>query len=215
MQLIRKIRNVLRGATQRYAPQSLKRRLWDSEYRSGRWNSLDSMNGDCVYSHVEKWSRRGRILDLGCGPGTTGIELRPDCYSMYVGVDVSEVAVLKARTRAIQAGRSSTNEYVQSDIATYSPDQTYDVLLLGDSLYYVAATRVLDTLVRYSASLTPGGVFIVRTRDDQGRYSDMLTNIEDNFLVLEKALYFDDRISVIVFRPRDGSGQGVGVHHST
>ncbi len=84
----RKLRNVARVMVQRYGTADMKKRLWDSEFSSGRWDCLDNMPYDCVYPYVEKYAGKCSILDLGCGPGATGNELGSDRYSSYTGVDL-------------------------------------------------------------------------------------------------------------------------------
>ncbi len=52
MRVMRKARNVLRGAVQWYGTPSLKKRMWDQEFSSGRWSCLENGTGDCVYPYV-------------------------------------------------------------------------------------------------------------------------------------------------------------------
>ena len=198
MYIARKLRNVLRGLIQCHATTNLKRGLWNEEYARGRWAGLESMPGDCLYGHVEEHARNGDVLDLGCGPGTTGSELATAAYRSYTGVDISDVAIAKARARTDGTRRAGQNRYVQSDIVTYEPDRRYDVIVFGDSLYYVAYHRIPEMLSRYANHLTKDGVYIARLNG----YEKIADLIERSFDVLEKHRYHDSRISVIVFRPR-------------
>jgi len=201
MMLAQKIQNVLRGLVQRYGPESTKRYLWNGEFSAGRWNFLDKTGDESVHFHVEKYARNGSILDLGCGPGTTSIELNREAYRFYTGVDISDVAVQKARQRAQEAGRTDHNEYCQSDILTYVPARQYDVVLYGDSIYYVPPRRIAAMLDRYSAYLTSDGVFIARMFDVSGKRRYILDIIETHFTVLEKHLHKETGACIIVFRP--------------
>jgi SAM-dependent methyltransferase len=201
MRLARKARNVLRGLVQRYGPESVKRHLWNGEFSTGRWNCLDKTGDQSAHPQVEKYANHGHILDLGCGPGTVGIELNPNAYSLYTGVDISDVAVQKARARAQEAGRADRNEYRQSDILTYAPARQYDVILYGDSIYYVPPRQVAPMLGRYSKCLTKGGVFIARMFDVSGKRRRILDTIESHFDVVEKRVYEQTQVCIIVFRP--------------
>lgn len=194
----RKVRNALRGLVQRYGTADIKKSLWDREFASGRWDCLDSMAEDCLYSYVEKYAKEGSILDLGCGPGSTGNELNGESYGFYTGVDISDVAIEKARSRTERNHRSAKNEYFQSDIHIYVPARSYDVIVFGDSIYYVPEPSHSRMLGRYSDYLNQGGVFIVRIK---GERPAILTMIESQFLVIEKQLHWD-LIWVIVFRQR-------------
>src|SRR5258708_38126019 len=196
-----KVRNVLRGLVQRFGTEEIKRRIWNHEYRQGRWNCLDSMAGDCVYSHIEKHAKNGDILDLGCGPGVMGSELNVNAYHSYTGVDICDVAIEKATSRAAETHRTDKNEYLVSDIVSYVPKRLYDVILFGDSIYYFSHQRIAEILDRYSKYLKPDGVFLVRTWVTTARVRTIVRNIERNFEVVERCLYHQDRIVVIVFMP--------------
>jgi len=201
MHATQKVENALRGLLQRYGTENIKRRLWNRQYEQGRWNCLDAMATDCVYPHLEKYAREGRILDLGCGPGAVGNELNADAYHSYTGVDICDVAVEKAKVRTAENGRAHKNTYFQSDIFAYVPTQQYDVIFFGDSIYYFSQERITEMLARYSQYLERNGVFIVRSWLLKDRHRSIIRNIENMFNVVEKQLYHKSELCVIVFRP--------------
>jgi SAM-dependent methyltransferase len=201
MNVVQKARNVLRGLLQRYGTAGIKRYLWNHEFEQGRWRCLESTPADCVYGHLEKYAAKGSILDLGCGPGNTGNELDSGAYRSYTGVDISDVAVEKAKKRTEENRRSDKNEYFQSDIFSYTPTHQYDVVLFGDSLYYVPHQRIAGMLSRYSEFVTNQGVFIVRLFDVRGKHQAIIDIIEKTFDVVERHLY-NAQVGVLVFRPR-------------
>lgn len=156
------------------------------------------MPTDILYPHIEKYGAGKSILDLGCGPGTTADEVKS--YKSYTGVDVSEVALVKARFRAEEKHRAAT--FIQGDIASYIPEGNYDVIVLADALYYVPQYKIEAVLNLLLEHLTPGGVIVMRTRDDDGRRKPLLAKIESEFVILEKHLYWNDWLSVLIFRDR-------------
>src|SRR6516165_10721348 len=95
------------GALMSYGPSGLKRILWDEEYSGNKWDFADHTESDCVYSHLEKHAANGSILDLGCGTGNTANELDAAAYKSYLGVDISEICLSKARRRSQQSGRAA------------------------------------------------------------------------------------------------------------
>lgn len=201
MQLATKARNVLRGVLQAHGPRHVKQRLWDQEFDGGRWDCLDSTAGDCVYPYLEKYARKGRILDLGCGSGSTSNELAESAYGSYTGVDISEVALEKARKRSAANGRADRNQYFQSDIITYTPTQTFDVILFRDSVAYVPWSRITSVLNGYAQYLTDDGVFIVRLANGMGKYRPVVEGIERDFDVVDRHVSQEPDAVVIVFRP--------------
>lgn len=200
--LAQKIRNAVRGLVQRYGPASLKRHLWNREFSTGRWTCLERTVGEGVHLQVEKYANRGGILDLGCGPGTISVEVNPETYSFYTGVDVSDVAIQKARTRSHEVGRADRNEYCQSDILTYTPTRQYNVILYGDSIYYIGNRQIAPMLCRYSTYLTKHGVFIARIHDVSGKLQHIIDIVESRFDVVEKHIHEQTQTCIIVFRPR-------------
>jgi len=198
MHIARKIRNRVRGAIQKYAPERLKRIAWNREYASGYWVGLESMVDDCLYRHIEEHARGGDILDLGCGPGATGNELDEASYRTYTGVDISDVAVAKARARSAGTSRAAKNRYVQGDIVLYHPEGRYDVIVFGDSIIYLARHQLHGTLARYATYLKMDGVVVVRLFG----YEMIADLIRRNFDVTEQHRYLDDQVSVLVFRPK-------------
>jgi SAM-dependent methyltransferase len=181
--------------------------LWDQEFAGTHWNFIDDTTGDCVYSHLEKHLKGGSILDLGCGPGNTANELTDSSYTSYVGIDISEAALVKARKRTESSGRSSKNSFACSDFLSYRPTEHFDVILFRESMYHVPLGKVKPILDYFTQYLKEGGVFVVRMNisDQKGgqkaRLAAAVEVMEQEFEVVEKAQYGDKGPTVIVFRP--------------
>jgi SAM-dependent methyltransferase len=195
-----------------YGPTSVKKFFWDREYSSERWAFAYNTVGDCVYPHLERHAADGSILDIGCGSGNTATEMAETSYRSYLGVDISEAALAKARRRSEECGRRDKNRFECGDFLTYVPTGQYDVILFRESMYHVPLSRVKETLDRYAAYLKEGGVIIVRLFASSGDRADgkdkyrpaaMLGIMETEFDVVEKCRYEDPgRPTVIVFRPK-------------
>ncbi len=200
--IAQKIKSGIRGYVQRNGSVSIKKRVWDAEYASGKWDCLDDMSQDCVNPYIEQYAKKGAILDLGCGPGGTGNELHVDSYYSYTGVDISDVAIAKARARTLENQRTVRNSYYQADICNYVPESSYDVIVFGDSIYYFTGQTLRTLLRRYSEYLKAGGVFIAKIK---GPYSDIHTILEREFSIVEKRYHFDNEVCVVVFVPKGHS----------
>jgi SAM-dependent methyltransferase len=209
----RRVVTFVQGFLASYGPSSVKRRLWDRDFSEGKWDFIDNTAGDCVYAHLEKHAQAGDILDLGCGPGNTANELAFDAYRKYIGVDISEVALEKARKRTQENGRADKNSFVRSDFLGYAPSQEFDVILFRESLYHVPYGQVPAILKKYSKHLKKSGVFIVRlyAGDIQSgkikyRVKRKLDLIHREFDVVESCRYDKPGApTVVVFRPRQQS----------
>ena len=195
-----KLQLIVRTLVHSYGPTVLKRCLWNTEFANGRWDCLEATLGDCVYHYIEKYVRGGSILDLGCGSGSTGNEIDVKAYTHYTGVDISDVAIGKAREQSWKNNRLEKNCYSQGEIFTYVPSQLYDVILFRDSIYYVGERKIVKMLNRYSRYLTNNGVFIVRMWNGVERFRLFVEAIESNFFTLEKYVSRHPDAVVIVFR---------------
>jgi SAM-dependent methyltransferase len=210
MYIVDRTARFVRGFLLSYGPTSLKKRFWDKEYSEEKWSFAYNTVGDCVYPHLERHTTNGSILDIGCGSGNTATEMAETSYRSYLGVDISEAALAKARRRSKECGRGEKNSFECGDFLTYVPTGQYDVILFRESMYHVPLGKVKETLDRYSAYLKDGGVFVVRLfasspdrTEDKARPTAMLKIMEAEFDVVEKGRYeVPGKPTVIVFRPK-------------
>jgi 2-polyprenyl-3-methyl-5-hydroxy-6-metoxy-1,4-benzoquinol methylase len=213
MNITQRILRIGESALKSYGPSGLKRILWDKEYAGNKWDFADHTENDCVYPHLEKYAANGSILDLGCGTGNTANELATNAYQKYLGVDISEVCLNKARKRSQENGRAAKNQFERGDLLQFSTPQKFDVILLRESLYHVPMEKIESALNRYAKNLKDSGVFIVRlyTLDTDRRNptygapkprpTAMIGVIEREFDVVENCHYKESGSTVIVFRP--------------
>jgi SAM-dependent methyltransferase len=210
MYIVDRTARFVRGFLLSYGPSNLKKRFWDKEYSEEKWSFAYNTVGDCVYAHLDRHSANGSILDIGCGSGNTATEMAETSYRSYLGVDISEAALAKARRRSQECGRQNKNSFECGDFLTYVPTGQYDVILFRESMYHVPLGKVKATLDRYSAYLKDGGVFVVRlfassadSTEDKYRPTAMLKIMESEFDVVEKGRYdVPGKPTVIVFRPK-------------
>ena len=210
MHIVERTKIFVQGFLASYGPSRIKKRIWDKDFASNKWNFIDNTVGDCVYPHLEKYARNGNILDLGCGPGNTANELNSGVYLTYTGIDISEVALAKAAKRTQETGRTDKNSFVCSDFLGYSPTKEFDIILFRESLYHVPYGQVLKILEKYSKHLKKSGVFIVRLYLGDHRPGKVkfrvkrkIDLIKREFDVLESPQYDTPGIPIVlVFRPR-------------
>lgn len=207
MNITTRILSLMHSGLKSYGPSGLKRLLWNKEYSGDKWDFADNTIGDCVYSHLEKHSEHGSILDLGCGSGNTANEMDVNSFQLYVGVDISEECLKKAAKRAGENGRAAKTRFASGDFLSYVPDQQFDVILFRESMYHIPLGKIKSTLDRYAKYLKPTGLFVVRmaTSDADGKPKSrpraMFDIIEKEFEIVENSHYEDSGAVVIVFRP--------------
>ena len=191
------IKKIYYASMKRLGSNSLKKKIWDKEFDSGKWDYLENTNNDIIYYYLEKYANNGHILDLGCGLGNTGNEIDIYKYKHYTGIDISESAIHKSRLK-LSKERTGKNEYFASDILKYVPDRKYDIILFRESIYYFLPTAVLGILERYKKYLRNNGVFIVRIHD-RIKHSKIVRIIENNHNLIEKNSLAGSETVVIVF----------------
>lgn len=196
--LVRRIEQKLRALIHRHGPESLKKQLWNKDYLRGLYG-YGSSAGDFLYPLLAEQAHNGSILDLGCGEGKTENELDEEAYSECVGVDISEVAIARAKAWTERSGRARKTRFHCSNIQNFVPSERFNVILFRESLYYVPLTKMKATLDRYSAFLKEGGCFVVRLCEGTTRHAPIVGAIEANFKVIGKHSSQDGAM-VIVFR---------------
>jgi 2-polyprenyl-3-methyl-5-hydroxy-6-metoxy-1,4-benzoquinol methylase len=130
--------------------------IWDALYRRSYARKLESSDQRGRHYIVAGIIRDliapgGRVLDAGCGCGTTYGMLRGLGYR-YRGIDVSEEAI----DRCLAAfGDDSDARFEQADIATYEDDTRYDAIILNEVLYYLPYLQARNVATRFSRLLRP------------------------------------------------------------
>jgi SAM-dependent methyltransferase len=193
--------------TKRWGSAAAKGRVWDEEYSKGKWDYLDTHNekparsGDQIYRYLNKYCLGASVLDLGCGAGTTALEMT-DAYREYVGVDVSAVAVERARSNLSQnPQRAGKTFFCASDILSFMPDRQFSTIVFRESLYYFPVEQIKDLMGRYSDYLAPEGAFIIRIHDRR-KYQGIVNAIEKHLDLVEKYEMEDSLGVMAVYRPR-------------
>lgn len=136
---------------------------WDAAYAKGTWDQLTATLEVAHYATIAGYLHyflhaSDAVLDLGCGEGLLVEYMAPSFYQRYTGIDISDVALAKARAR--HASRA-TLDFRCSPIERYSvpPDLKYGAIVFNEVLYYLHDP--IGTVTRLSASLGPSGLVIV------------------------------------------------------
>lgn len=155
---------VYRGARGYGFPKA--RAQWEDEYRSGQWDYLSSPEERpvqmVVLGYVVHHCSSPLVLDVGCGDGVLFGMMQRFPLAEYHGLDVSEEAIIRARTRMRSQSDAPAIPRVlfsRGDFETFVPPRCYDVIVFNDSLMY--ADDPLRVLERFANHLAVGGVIVV------------------------------------------------------
>ena len=135
-----------------------------AERERSYWNKMRS-EGEAARTHISKYysiaeprlnayrssleacARRGaRMLELGCSNGTTSIELSL-LGAEVVGLDISDVAIQRARESARRAGARAHFEAGDAHCLAYE-DASFDVVFGSSVIHHLDVGRVAPEIVR-------------------------------------------------------------------
>jgi len=137
-------------------------RLLDAEYARGDWDYLQGPSEFARFSIVAGYCRHhkphGSILEIGCGEGFLPARIGSESYSRYLGVDVSEEAIARARPR-----QNERTAFIAEDATRLQPGERFDVVIFNECLEYFEDP--LGLLRRYETCLHDTGIYIVSIFD--------------------------------------------------
>jgi 2-polyprenyl-6-hydroxyphenyl methylase/3-demethylubiquinone-9 3-methyltransferase len=172
--------------------------LWEQQYESGHWDFLTSLNElgrfSVVGGYVDELKPDASVLDVGCGEGLLQKRLHTRGSRRYLGLDVSAAAIARARAQG-------DGPFICADAERYVPDDTYDVIVFNESLYYFI--RPLETVSRYVNSLSHDGIMIVSTFPASRRGRSILRALKKKYAEVDETRVAHGSVSWIctVFRP--------------
>lgn len=153
--------------------------------------------------------KRGLALDLGCGSGTNSIYLAREGFSV-TAVDISQVALKKAKTKAIEAGvdiRFIEATLPEFDISKYSfLEESFDFVFDRGCFHVMDASLREPYSSLVAGFLKKGGLYLVLTgnaREPRSPGPPVLTEKEIHAV-------FEKNFEIFQMRDFRFAGQGEG-----
>lgn len=143
----------------------------------GRWDYIREKSPELI-EIVEKRTRGGKLVELGCGEGLLAAVLRPGTYSEYLGVDISEVAIERAKGRGL-----SNCTFVVGDLETWEGQPGSSMITIEECLYYLPHARQERLLKIALQSVAPDGAVLVAIHNKQ-KHQKLVEWIENSFPVV-------------------------------
>lgn len=145
-------------------PQSERFPDWETLYRQRPGESLPwyyaELDPDLEAALRDHRLARGRLLDLGTGPGTQAIALAARGFEA-TGSDLSATAVAKATELAQARGVPVT--FVQDDVLASQLTGSFDVVFDRGCFHVIDPARRGDYVDSVARRIAPGGLLLLKT----------------------------------------------------
>lgn len=96
-------------------------------------------------------------LEIGCSIGALSVELAARCRE-FVAVDASSAALVQAAERLSGHAAART---LHLTVPQQWPDGSFDLVVVSETGYYLAAEELAELFTRVKASLNPGGTLVL------------------------------------------------------
>lgn len=133
----------------------ISKKRWEKEFFAGRWDYLDFTPAEQARSAIigmlcRHYYPKGKILDVGCGLGTTTDFLNEEQKKKYLGIDISEEAIKKARKK------KATFQII--DFTNFKSSTKFDAIVFNEVLYYLDERAALKQVLNL---LSNNGIVII------------------------------------------------------
>jgi SAM-dependent methyltransferase len=102
----------------------------------------------------------GRAIDLGCGTGTNAIRMAQHGWQV-TGIDVSAVALARARRKAARAGAQL--RLVRGDVTRLDLGGPFELALDLGCFHTLPSEQWPEYIAKLAAALRPGGTLLLYT----------------------------------------------------
>ncbi|MCK0143808.1 class I SAM-dependent methyltransferase [Aliiroseovarius sp. F20344] len=121
-------------------------------------NALGSPTDEFVRFFDELGMDRANVLDVGCGQGRDALFISRLGHQV-TGVDLSPHGIRDLELAAQKEDLNITG--IVADLAEYTPDRDFDVILIDRTLHMLSKPDRLDALARLIDHVAPNGWLLI------------------------------------------------------
>jgi SAM-dependent methyltransferase len=122
------------------------------------WKKIENFDLG-IYQDFKKLVNEGKVLELGCGPGTTvGLDLIETGFD-YLGVDISDENIARAKTLV----ENAENYFIREDMMRFTAEQDegiFDGVITMFADFHVPRGQRVQLYVNIMRILKPGGYLL-------------------------------------------------------
>ena len=152
------------------------RELWDDNFHQGYWLSADDESSNKVATDrltdllIDALEGGGRVLDVGCGIGTSAFRLAQRTPAEIVGISNNQPQIDEANRRSAEQGLADRVSFAYADVlALPYADDSFDLVWVFEALMHMDRPRTLREILRV---LRPGGKVIITDLLQHGPMSE-------------------------------------------
>lgn len=194
------IRRALWSAANRWGGRRLRAWSQNDQYRRGRWTRLAESRRPAVAELVTTLADGGAVVEFGCGEGHLARRVDPASYRSYVGYDIAEVAVARARELA----GTDRCRFEVLDCTAWDGAHGLTLIVAEECLYYLRGGDLHRFLERCRDSLASDGAMLA-TFHRGGRYPETEAECRRVFARVEE-IGDPEGGRYLVLRPGTGAG---------
>ena len=172
-------------------------KYWDGELAGSKASYLagidvDLRNAICrvLIGHFGPEVRS--LLDIGCASGELAKILSSCNIEKYVGIDISDYAIEKARMNydLLEGKRIPDISFHACDLCEFDPDNnsSFDAIVFNEVLYYLEPKEAILQVERYTKTLLPKGLLLISMKDDPKSHA-IFRRLRRNFSWVHGILY--------------------------
>lgn len=141
------------------------------------------------------------VMDIGCAGGTLAL----NGYRKYLGIDISQFAIDRAKQDARLIGIAGTS-FLVGDIRLIQNDERWDAIVLSELLYYLPVGEAIAQVSRCASWLSKNGVLCISMKDKPKSHAIFSEIMKDHrwiggILWQAKDFKYDYRVRIDRARP--------------
>jgi 2-polyprenyl-6-hydroxyphenyl methylase/3-demethylubiquinone-9 3-methyltransferase len=162
----------------------INRPTWEAEFSTGFWDYLDSSLRERARSAIigmycQHFSKGENILDVGCGLGTLTDFLNVSQKKKYLGIDISEKAIKKAKEY-----KKASFKNVEFD--EFKTTKKFNIIVFGEVLYSMDEVKTFNKVLNLLSK--DGKIIISQWKMKNGIRDKIIWKTSKKFFTLVDAI---------------------------
>jgi len=130
---------------------------YEKFYGNRKYYKITKRSSQYVHNWIKTKSKDKVFLDYACGNGANAILAAESCASLSLGLDISNVSIINAKTISAKKGIKNIKFFQADAENTKLPNDSIDVIVCSGMLHHLDLSYAFYELRRI---LKPGGIIL-------------------------------------------------------